>query len=166
MFLDQPTFSTVIASTPLVSIDLVVINTLGQALLGQRLNRPAKGDWFVPGGRVLKDESLNTAFKRLTQDELGEEFDISQAALIGPYDHFYNDNVFGNAFTTHYVAIAYVLQLDCELSLLPLNIQHGQYQWFDISTLLTDPEVHLHTQWYFESQQVVSLIKALVKDLA
>lgn len=164
MLLDQDTFATVIKSTPLVSIDLVVINAVGQALLGQRLNRPAKGSWFVPGGRVLKDESLNAAFKRLTLDELGCEFDITQASLLGPYDHFYNDNVFGNEFTTHYVALGYVLQLDSELTLLPLNIQHGQYQWFDISTLLNDTAVHLHTQWYFESQQVESLIKALVKD--
>lgn len=164
MLLDQDTFSTVIKSTPLVSIDLVVINSAGQALLGQRLNRPAKDSWFVPGGRVLKDESLNVAFKRLTLDELGCEFDISQASLIGPFDHFYNDNVFGKEFTTHYVALGYVLQLDSELTLLPLNIQHGQYRWFDISTLLIDATVHLHTQWYFESQQVENLIKALVKD--
>jgi colanic acid biosynthesis protein WcaH len=72
MFLDKETFSTVIESTPLVSIDLVIKNQQGQALLGQRLNRPAKGFWFVPGGRVLKNESLAAAFKRLTLDELGQ----------------------------------------------------------------------------------------------
>ena len=41
MFLDKDTFTTVIKSTPLVSIDLVVKNKHGQALLGQRLNKPA-----------------------------------------------------------------------------------------------------------------------------
>lgn len=70
MFLDQTTFSTIIACTPLVSIDLVVTNANGQVLLGQRLNRPAKNYWFVPGGRILKNESLAQAFKRLTRDEL------------------------------------------------------------------------------------------------
>ena len=70
MYLDKQTFSTVIKSSPLVSIDLVVINPDGQALLGQRLNRPAKGFWFVPGGRILKNESLGNAFKRLTLEEL------------------------------------------------------------------------------------------------
>jgi colanic acid biosynthesis protein WcaH len=61
VFLDKELFSTVIESTPLISIDLVVKNNLGQTLLGQRLNKPAKGFWFVPGGRILKDESLATA---------------------------------------------------------------------------------------------------------
>ena len=149
MFLDKETFSIVIESTPLVSIDLVIKNQKGQALLGQRLNRPAKGSWFVPGGRILKDESLAAAFKRLTIEELGQEFSIEQAALLGSFDHFYNDNVFGETFSTHYVAIAYVLTLETKLKLLPVNIQHGSYQWFNIDDLLKNDNVHQHTKNYF-----------------
>jgi len=150
MFLNKKEFSAVIENTPLVSIDLVVKNKHGQALLGQRLNRPAKDFWFVPGGRILKDESLADAFKRLTAEELGQAFSIEQAELLGPFDHFYNDNVFGDAFSTHYVAIAYVLALESELEQLPLNIQHGNYRWFDINSLLNDEKVHAHTKWYFK----------------
>ena len=151
MFLDQQTFSTVIKSSPLVSIDLVVINQNGQALLGQRLNRPAKGFWFVPGGRILKNESLASAFKRLTHDELGTEFAIEQATLQGPYDHFYNDNVFGEEFSTHYVAISFVIKLTQPLSNLPMDVQHNGYKWFAINELLSDTAVHKHTKWYFKS---------------
>lgn len=149
MFLNKETFSTVIESTPLVSIDLVVKNQKGQALLGQRLNRPAKDFWFVPGGRILKSESLADAFKRLTLEELGQTFSIEQAGLLGPFDHFYKDNVFGDAFSTHYVAIAYVLTLECALEKLPLNIQHGNYQWFNIDELMQLDNVHQHTKNYF-----------------
>ena len=168
MFLDKQTFTTVIACTPLVSIDLVVINHLGQALLGKRLNKPAKDFWFVPGGRIVKNESLADSFKRLTRDELGTEFNISQASLLGPYDHFYDDCVFsadafsadvvsadvvidsvGDDVSTHYVAIAYVLTLTHELTDLPLNIQHAQYQWFDIDTLLAAEHVHVNSKNYF-----------------
>ena len=152
MFLDKPTFSTVIESTPLVSIDLVVKNKQGEALLGERLNKPAKGDWFVPGGRILKNESLANAFKRLTLEELGQEFTIDQAELLGPFDHFYNDNVFGDEFSTHYVAIAYVLTLDDNLNSLPMNVQHGAYQWFTINDLMASKKVHTHTKWYFENR--------------
>jgi colanic acid biosynthesis protein WcaH len=107
MFLDKELFSKVIKNTPLVSIDLVVKNNRGQTLLGQRLNKPAKGFWFVPGGRILKDEALAAAFKRLTLDELGEVFNIEQASLLGPYDHFYDDNVFGDEFSSHCVRTGY-----------------------------------------------------------
>ena len=149
MFLSKDTFSTVIKSTPLVSIDLVVKNKQGQALLGRRLNKPAKDYWFVPGGRIQKDESLSCAFQRLTQDELGKKINIKQAELLGPFDHFYCDNVFGDKFTTHYVAIAYVLVIDKDLEDLPINEQHAGYQWFELDELLRSEEVHLHTKWYF-----------------
>ena len=95
MFLDRETFSTVLSSTPLVSIDLVVRNRDGEILLGQRVNRPAKGYWFVPGGRILKNETLAQAFERLTKEELGRSYSISDASLLGPYDHLYEDCVFG-----------------------------------------------------------------------
>ena len=157
MFLDKSIFSTVIASTPLVSIDLVITNIQGQALLGERLNRPARGFWFVPGGRILKNESLANAFERLTREELGQSFSIEQASLLGPFDHFYVDNVFadetqrlsGEDASTHYVALAYALVLDFELERLPVAIQHERYRWFDMEKLKIDTTVHEHTKRYF-----------------
>ncbi len=149
MFLDQQTFLTVIESTPLVSIDLIVKNSQGQVLLGERLNKPAKGYWFVPGGRILKDEAMSSAFKRLTKDELGTEFLLEQAVLIGPFDHFYQDSIFGDEYSTHYVAIGYELRLSEELCDLPADIQHQNYQWFDIDELKSSNVVHENTKKYF-----------------
>lgn len=51
-FLASKTFQTIIGATPLVSIDLIVKKAKGEVLLGYRTNRPAQGDWFVPGGWV------------------------------------------------------------------------------------------------------------------
>ncbi|MFT2090326.1 GDP-mannose mannosyl hydrolase [Paraglaciecola sp. 2405UD69-4] len=148
MFLSQKTFSTVIENAPLVSLDLVVENEAEQVLLGQRLNKPAKGSWFVPGGRVLKNESLSSAFKRLTFVELGEAFDIQNADLLGAYDHFYSDNVFGSNFSTHYVAIGYKFRVNKILTKLPQGVQHGGYRWCDIDSLLQDESVHSYTKNY------------------
>lgn len=152
MLLDKATFTTVIDSTPLISIDLVVINELEQALLGERLNRPAQGYWFVPGGRILKNELLECAFKRLTLAELGSELKIENAELLGPYDHFYSDSVFGEHIKTHYVAIAYIVRVtEKQLSNLPINEQHGRYKWFNMDTLNKSQQVHIHTKWYFDT---------------
>ncbi len=150
MFLSKQRFSQVIESTPLVSIDLVVEDESGQVLLGKRLNRPAKGFWFVPGGRVLKDEKLEGAFARLTIEELGREFKLSQATLLGPYTHLYDDNVFSNEFTTHYVAIAYKLVVIRSELNLPMDVQHSRYHWYKQDELLTSDKVHIHAKWYFQ----------------
>ena len=106
------TFKTIIKNTPLISIDLIVYNQKGEVLLGKRNNRPAQGYWFVPGGRIQKNESMIAAFKRLTLNELGTEFCLSQAELIGPFEHFYTDNVSEENFSTHYIALGYRLVIN------------------------------------------------------
>ena len=67
MYLSKENFQTVIASTPLISIDLIIKNSQGEYLLGYRNNKPAQDYWFVPGGRILKDESKSDAYTRLVQ---------------------------------------------------------------------------------------------------
>lgn len=151
MFLDSDTFASILESTPLVSLDFIVENEIGEILLGERNNRPAKGFWFVPGGRILKNESLASAFKRLTLNELGTGFSIEKAKLVGPYDHFYNDSVFGESPSTHYVAIAYRIKV-LNLPSLPL-VQHSSYRWFNIDQLVTSECVHLNTKTYFLNKE-------------
>lgn len=149
------TFKIVIKNTPLISIDLIVRNNNSQILLGKRLNKPAQGYWFVPGGRVLKDEPLESAYKRLIQHELG----VSQSDLPGEsiefkgiYQHFYNDNVTGDDFSTHYLVLAYDIKLKEDLNMLPQE-QHGEYRWQTEAELLINKNVHEHTKWYFQKGQ-------------
>jgi colanic acid biosynthesis protein WcaH len=150
MYLDKDTFANIIASTPLVSIDLVLTTEDDKALVGERLNRPAQGCWFVPGGRIYKNEPLAEAFKRLTTTELGIELNIEQAQLLGAYDHFYADNVFNEQGSTHYVALGYKIVVNPELFLnLPFGEQHQGYQWLAITELLAHPQVHTNTKAYF-----------------
>lgn len=151
MWLSNDVFRSVVASTPLVSIDLVVQNARGECLLGQRLNRPAKGSWFVPGGRILKNETLDAAFSRLTQEELGQAYQRSDARFLEVYEHFYADSIFGDngqAPETHYVVLAYQLVLP-EGATLPLpHAQHGAYRWWPLIEMQTHELVHANTRAY------------------
>ncbi|MEZ8257963.1 GDP-mannose mannosyl hydrolase [Vibrio cyclitrophicus] len=146
--LDIDTFKTVVEFTPLVSIDLVVKSSNGQVLLGERTNRPAQGYWFVPGGRILKDETFKLAFKRLTKVELGIELTLDNAQFLGPYEHHYKDNFSGTSFSTHYVVLGYEVVLDVEVSDLPKE-QHGNYRWWCVEELLGSDLVHQNTKDYF-----------------
>ncbi|WP_194091597.1 GDP-mannose mannosyl hydrolase [Vibrio hibernica] len=148
MMLDLQTFKTVVASTPLISVDLIVESEKGQVLLGYRNNRPAQGYWFVPGGRILKDERFESAFCRLTENELGEQIMLSQASFLGPYEHLYTDNFSGDAFSTHYVVLGYKVVWNGKISDLPSE-QHCDYRWWNIVELLSSTEVHDNTKAYF-----------------
>jgi colanic acid biosynthesis protein WcaH len=127
-WLDADTFQAVVASTPLISIDLLVENEQGEYLLGLRNNRPAQGHWFVPGGRVQKSETLDDAFKLLTREELGIELKRSQAQFKGIYEHFYDDSVFGENSDTHYIVLAYLLKLSNKSVQLDV-FQHADTAW-------------------------------------
>lgn len=146
--LDKTQFQQMVAATPLISIDLIVRNEFGQILLGRRLNRPAQGFWFVPGGRVRKDERLNDAFWRLTEEELGIAASRDNARFLGPYEHFYADNFSGEDFSTHYVVLGYEVAWQGTQDALPLS-QHDQYRWCSVNELLQDPSVHQHSKDYF-----------------
>lgn len=149
MFLDENTFKTVITSTPLISIDLVVKNSDSQYLLGYRNNRPAKGYWFVPGGRILKDETMDQAFIRLCKIELGLDLIRSEAKFLGPFEHFYGDYVFGDNVSTHYVVLGYEIEVNLDLHRLPKE-QHGDYKWFSKQEFLNNDTVHKHSKWYLQ----------------
>lgn len=148
-FLSEQTFQTIIGATPLISIDLIVKNPQGEVLLGYRTNRPAQGYWFVPGGRVQKNEKLDNAFLRLTEAELGVAIARSAATFMGVYEHLYADSAFDERVSTHYIVLGYALQLDLHLADLPKE-QHNQYCWMAPQALLARDDVHVHTKWYVE----------------
>ncbi|EAP2228466.1 GDP-mannose mannosyl hydrolase, partial [Salmonella enterica] len=75
MFIPSDKFREVIKLTPLVSIDILIENENGEYLFGLRNNRPAKNQFFVPGGRIRKSEFIENAFKRISFAELGKEYD-------------------------------------------------------------------------------------------
>ncbi|WP_436917657.1 GDP-mannose mannosyl hydrolase [Acinetobacter schindleri] len=149
MWLPDETFKSVIQHTPLISIDLIVRNEQGEVLLGKRVNAPAKGCWFVPGGRVRKNETLDDAFVRLVKEELGIELGITRAdaKFLGVFEHFYDDCVFGDDITTHYIVLAYNIFINKNLR--PNLTQHSSYRWLIESDICLDNSIHLFTKEYF-----------------
>jgi colanic acid biosynthesis protein WcaH len=151
--LNEDTFLEVVRHAPLVSIDLIVESPEGRILLGHRLNAPARGFWFVPGGRIYKNETLAAALARISLIELGCEYALSTAVPLGCYEHFYQDNFSTTPdISTHYVVLAYQLTLnqlsDAQMTMLP-DSQHDNYRWFERAEIIKNPAVHANTRAYF-----------------
>ena len=149
MWLSDETFKSVIQHTPLISIDLIVRNEQGKVLLGKRVNAPAKGYWFVPGGRVRKNETLDDAFVRLVKEELGIESGITRAdaKFLGVFEHFYDDCVFGNDVSTHYIVLGYLIELSKNNICINKSSQHLEFSWFNEN--IDNPIIHNITKKYF-----------------
>ncbi len=149
---DNKQFLKIIDTTPLVSIDLILEYPQGKILLGKRNNRPAQGYWFVPGGRIQKNEKLADAIKRISLTELGTEFTLSDGQLLGAFNHIYDDNFSGVAgINTHYVVLAYKISMKDDFEIVS-DGQHSEMKWWDKEDLLNDSEVHRNTRAYFETE--------------
>ena len=147
-YLKEDIFRTIIDHTPLISADLIV-KKKGKILLGKRVNKPAQGYWFTLGGRVLKNESIEDAIKRISKLELGIIIDNSMK-YVGVFEHLYDDGVF-DAVSTHYVNLAYEVEVS-GLKDLP-NSQHDEYRWFGLEELMQSNEVHKYVKDYFTIQK-------------
>lgn len=151
MKLKDQDFLKIIELTPLVSIDLILINRMKQVLVGKRNNRPAKGYWFVPGGRILKNETIAKAFSRISLNETGLSLQFDQATLLGAYDHIYQDNYKGvDHINTHYVVLGYEYHLGDEDDDIIADDQHMMTKWLSIGQLMLDKQVHENTKRYFK----------------
>ena len=146
--LEKEVFAEVVKNTPLVSIDLIIRNSSGKYLLGFRNNEPARHCWFVPGGRVNKNEKLDDAFARITENELGKIFQRSNADFKGIYQHMYDTNFSQQGdFGTHYVVLAHVFDIG---NYKPVSDdQHEEYRWMSSEEILADDKVHEYTKDYF-----------------
>ena len=143
--LDDKTFETVINSTPLISIDLLVKKG-NKVLLGKRINKPAQGYLFSIGGRVYKNETINSAMMRIASSELNISLKLTPS-FIGVFEHFYDDSIYQNV-STHYVNLAYEIEIE-EMLNLP-GEQHNEYQWLTIDELLKSKQAHKYVKDYFK----------------
>ena len=146
--LDGETFRTVVASAPLVSVDLIVRDG-GKVLLGKRRYDPARGFWFTTGGRVYKNEMIGNAIERIAKTELGIEL-ASVPRFVGVFEHFYDDGIFDHV-STHYLNLGYEVYASV-LQALPKE-QHSEYCWFGVEELMQSSSVHDYVKDYFTTQK-------------
>ena len=134
-----------VAKAPLISTDLLVKKD-NKILLGKRINKPAQGYFFSIGGRVYKNETIDSAMMRIAKDELNFSLKLTPS-LIGVFEHFYDDSIYQDV-STHYINLAYEIEIEETLN-LP-NEQHNEYQWLTIDELLESKQVHKYVKDYFK----------------
>ena len=125
--LESRSFKVIVENALLVSIDLCLVSD-SKILLGKRNNEPLKGNWFTPGGRIHKNESWQHALLRICEVEVGlRGILIEDFSLMGVWDHFYINSVFGKDISTHYVNLPHYTNFKFRPE-ITLDNQHGDFQ--------------------------------------
>tara|TARA_Y100000589_G_scaffold274487_1_gene268238 strand:+ start:1460 stop:1942 length:483 start_codon:yes stop_codon:yes gene_type:complete len=157
MFLNENEFSNLIQNAPLISVDICILKN-NYILIGKRKNNPAKDFYFVPGGRIRKNECIDAAVDRLLVNEIGYQFKNNKNKLkksLGYYEHFYDDNFQDNSkFSTHYVVLPFIIQFEDIKKTKIVDSkkdQHSNYVWFEFKRdNLNNLKIHQYTSAYFE----------------
>ncbi len=76
----QNLYDQILTNVPIACVDVAIVAE-GSVLLVKRKVPPAAGEWWVPGGRVLKYEMMKDAALRKAREEVGI------ACNVGPIIH-------------------------------------------------------------------------------
>jgi colanic acid biosynthesis protein WcaH len=116
-FIPSTLYNQITKCLPIVSVEAVIV--VGQSLLLlRRCNEPALGQWWFPGGRIKKGESLEEALHREVKEETGLE--LTDYKLINVYSRVFPER--------HDITIVYVCK--CKESQIVLNKEHSEFKLF------------------------------------
>lgn len=156
-------FLQVVQNTPLIALDLIIQDpTTHKILLGYRKHEPAKDTWFVPGGRIYKNETIECALQRVLKDELGVCSFSGEYKIASVSNHiydtcFYEENpLYTN---THYVVIGIQINIDSStINYDQLLEQHSNYKWLTSNEIMNEKNVHVNTIQHVQGNGLISTI--------
>jgi colanic acid biosynthesis protein WcaH len=125
-YLSKAVYRRMLSVMPVVCVDMVVVCD-DQFVLVKRANAPHQGKWFVPGGRMTKNETLHEAVQRKLFEETGVRAAAPQ--LIAVAEHFNVPGYLANQ-DTHILSFAFLTRVRRRV---PLRVdgQSSDARWFD-----------------------------------
>lgn len=112
---------------PIPCVD-IVIHSGKKFLMCKRANHPAKGHWWLPGGRIYKGETNERAAIRKAIEETGMKVKIEK--LIGANETIFNKGPFGTG-KVHTINIQYLAKPISGKFDVKLDDQSDEYRIFD-----------------------------------
>lgn len=120
MFIDQDLYLKIREVMPTTCVDLVVTNPNNEYLLLHRKEEPAKGLWWIPGGRIHKNESWRDAAYRKSMEELGVCLDLVDFISL-------EESIFHNV-GYHTVNVTVHMRYN-GIDELKIDSNHSRYRW-------------------------------------
>jgi colanic acid biosynthesis protein WcaH len=120
-------YKRIIKQLPIPCVDLVIVHK-NEFLLGKRVNQPARGQWFFPGGRIYKGETILRAAIRKAKEEIGIKLTESDLSLLGVGETIFNGGNIDDA--RHSVNVVFLAKIK---NILKFNFdkrQHSEIKWF------------------------------------
>ena len=135
-FINADSYELIKTSIPIVCVDLLIVKN-GKVLLLKRKNATARGQWWYPGGRIFKNETIFDAAKRKGMEEIGILLEprkiISVEESIFTLD---TDEV--DIHTINIVTLMKFINSDFSIK---LDENHSEFKWFSEINVPLHPAV-------------------------
>lgn len=114
------------ACLPILCVDVVVCDEQGRFVLIKRKNNPERGKWWIPGGRVLKNERVVAAARRKLREELG----IANAdwSMLGAYDYL-EENGYYHGISAHMYSVVFRAEVKSSVT-ITTDAHAAEWRWF------------------------------------
>jgi len=124
MYLPELEYKLILRSMPILCVDLLIIHD-GKCLLLKRDNEPAMGQYWFPGGRINKLETIKDAAIRKAKEETNLDCEFVKIVSVEETIFFKNKNMTTDVHTVN---------ICCHLtpfSITPLHFDnyHSDYKW-------------------------------------
>ncbi len=120
----EPLYRQMLEHLPIACVDIAIVNQ-GSILLLKRTTPPAENQWWLPGGRVHKGETLQAAAARKVDEEVGINCQI--ASIIYTGETIFAEDSYG--FPLHTINICFLAHPLASEICPQLNHHHQAYQW-------------------------------------
>lgn len=127
-------YTQVHALLPIACVDIVLLTPDNGFLLVKRKMKPAQGQWWLVGGRVYKNETLEEAARRKVREEIGIELNRADHQLQkigGGYETIFLEEPFGHGKGTHTINTCFLARLAKEdLDSISIDQHHTKHKIF------------------------------------
>jgi colanic acid biosynthesis protein WcaH len=124
----QQLYNQILENVPIACVDIAVVSG-GKILLVLRKDAPARGQWWLPGGRVLKGEKMRATARRKALEEVG--IDCHVGPIIHTAETIFPDGPGG--IPVHSINSCFLLYpVDANAANdVQLDNHHADHRWVD-----------------------------------
>jgi ADP-ribose pyrophosphatase YjhB (NUDIX family) len=134
MLIPEKQYREITQIIPIPCVDLLAVDQTGQILLLKRVNEPAKGRWWLPGGRIHFGETRKSAAVRKLFEECGLNIRGGEPIETMTGDIIVPD---GKGGISHTISMVFSVQVD-SFSPLTLDSQSEKGEWRQPQDWLAD----------------------------
>lgn len=137
MFIPDNFYKQIVEYSVISTVDIIFMDHNKSILLGRRSNSPLKGEYYIPWGRIRKNETIIQGVQRKAKEEFNIDIDINKLVFVGSYDDIFEDSAWNTS--THCVPRVFAYQLNNdEVKMLLPDTQHTDIKF----AIYNDPSLH------------------------